>query len=141
MSKSISGKCLCGSVTLEVDGLKPTIGVCHCSMCRNWSGGPFIAVEPTSQVKFKGEESISRFNSSQWAERGFCISCGTHLFYHLKANNEYVLLAGLFNDVEGFVLDHQIFIDEKPAYYNFKEQTKCMTGAEVFAQYSEDSEP
>ena len=140
MSNHVTGKCLCGEVTVEVEGLKPTVGVCHCSMCRNWSGGPFIAVEPTSQVKFTGEESISRYKSSDWAQRGFCTNCGTHLFYHLKANDEYVLLAGLFKEDASFVLDHQIFIDEKPNYYNFKESTKCMTGAEVFAQYSDTND-
>ncbi len=140
MTKGVIGECLCGAVRVETQGLKPTVGVCHCSMCRNWSGGPFIAVEATSEIKFSGEEFISRFDSSEWAQRGFCKQCGTHLFYHLKANDEYVLLAGLFKDDEGFVLDHQIFIDEKPNYYNFKEETKCMTGAEVFAQYSDSND-
>jgi hypothetical protein len=34
------------------------------------------------------------------------------------------------------VLTSQIFIDEKPAYYTFANQTKTMTGAEVFAMFA-----
>ena len=43
---------------------------------------------------------------------------------------------GLFAGADGLVLDHQIFIDEKPGYYSFASETKTMTGAEVFAMYS-----
>ncbi len=34
------------------------------------------------------------------------------------------------------VFDHQVFIDQKPAYYEFANQTKNMTGAELFAMYA-----
>mgnify|MGYP000675211619 CR=1 FL=1 len=39
----------------------------------------------------------------------------------------------LFNDRLKII--HQIFIDEKPAYYCFANETHNMTGAEVFAQF------
>jgi hypothetical protein len=41
---------------------------------------------------------------------------------------------------EGLVFDRQIFIDEKPEYYSFANETKNMTGAEVFAQFAPLSE-
>jgi hypothetical protein len=137
MSAEVKGQCLCGAVAIVTQGLKPSIGVCHCSICRNWTGGPFIAVEAVSEVQLIGEENIVRYDSSEWAQRGFCKNCGSNLFYYLKSNKQYVLLAGLFDLDESFKLDHQIFIDEKPEYYNFKEPTTCMTGAEVFAQYAD----
>jgi hypothetical protein len=43
---------------------------------------------------------------------------------------------GLFNDEQPWILDQQIFIDEKPPFYSFANETKNLTGAEVFAQYS-----
>ena len=36
--------------------------------------------------------------------------------------------------------DSQIFIDEKPEYYTFANQTTFMTGAEVFAKYGPGQE-
>jgi hypothetical protein len=43
---------------------------------------------------------------------------------------------GLFASEAGLHFDHQVFIDEKPAYYHFAETTEDMTGAEVFAKYA-----
>lgn len=48
--------------------------------------------------------------------------------------------AGLFDKLEsheGAEFTTQIFIEEKPSYYDFANQTKMMTGEEVFAAYSE----
>jgi len=83
-----------------------------------------------------GEDKVSRYDSSEWAERAFCSACGTHLFYRLKQTDQHMLSAGLF-DLDGELeFDHQIFIDEKPSYYCFADKTKNMTGAEVFAAFS-----
>ena len=43
---------------------------------------------------------------------------------------------GLFEDDAGFVLELQVFIDEKPEYYCFFNETRNMTGEEVLAEYS-----
>ena len=78
----------------------------------------------------------SVFDSSPWAQRGFCKHCGTHLFYRLKEAQHYHLPVGLFDEAPEFSFDQQIFIDEKPAYYRFANDTRNMTGAEVFALYA-----
>jgi hypothetical protein len=109
-------------------------------MCRKWTGGPFLVVECGSNVHFEGNDNISVFNSSDWAERGFCNKCGSHLFYRLKEARQYFVPVGLFDDGEEWVFDHQVFIDEKPSYYSFANKTKNLTGEEVFAQYSAPSE-
>ena len=130
------GSCLCGAVRVTARTLSRSIGACHCGMCRKWTGGPLLAVDCGTEVSFEGKENVSAFNSSDWAERGFCKQCGTHLFYKLKKNNQYIMPAGLFENLGGAVFDHQIFIEEKPAFYSFSNQTKNMTGAEVFAQFA-----
>ena len=95
-----------------------------------------MAVDCGVDVTFDGGGNISVFNSSDWAERGFCNKCGSHLFYRLKESNQYVMPLGLFDDDIPFVFDHQIFIDEKPSFYEFANETSDMTGAEVFAKYA-----
>jgi hypothetical protein len=130
------GKCLCGGVEIRVKQLSRQLGACHCSMCRQWAGGPFFALDGQQAVTILGEENISRYDSSEWAERAFCSQCGTHLFYHLKATDQHMLSAGLFDLDDELEFDHQIFIDEKPGYYCFADKTKNMTGAEVFAAFS-----
>ncbi|HEY9828221.1 MAG TPA: GFA family protein [Stenomitos sp.] len=130
------GQCLCGQVKVMASTLNPAIGACHCQMCRQWGGGPLLALECGTDVTFEGEENITVFSSSDWAERGFCRHCGTHLFYRLKQNHQYYMPAGLFSSQDGFQFEHQVFIDEKPPYYSFANATHNMTGAEVFAQFS-----
>jgi hypothetical protein len=109
-------------------------------MCRKWGGGALLAIDCGSDVNFEGTENISVYQSSEWGERGFCQKCGSHLFYRLKQNNQYFIPAGIFDNIsEGFVFEHQVFIDEKPEYYSFANETKNMTGAELFAQFAPKS--
>ncbi len=130
-----TGQCLCGAVKFTAQGVSPEVGVCHCGMCRRWSGGPLLAVEVES-VAFDGAENITRFGSSGWAERGFCKLCGANLFYRIVDSDRYIIPAGAFDDQSGFEMASQIFIDDKPGYYDFANQTRMMTGAEVFAMYA-----
>ena len=103
-------------------------------MCRRWGGGPLLAVDCGTAVKIAGDAHVGVFDSSQWAERGFCTRCGTHVFYRLKQSGQYLVPAGLLDDAQ-LSFTHQVFIDEKPAYYEFVNETENMTGAEVFAKY------
>lgn len=131
----VTGSCLCGEVHVQVAKVSNKVGACHCGMCRKWGGGPLLAVDCGTEVTFTGEENITTFASSEWAKRGFCKQCGTHLFYHLNENNQYIMPVGLLENIDELLFDHQIFIDKKPAYYSFSNKTADMTEAEVFAMY------
>ncbi|MDH3702153.1 MAG: GFA family protein [Alphaproteobacteria bacterium] len=134
------GSCVCGSTQITAKTVSRNVGACHCGMCRKWAGGPFMAVDCGTEVSFAGEDTISIFDSSEWAERGFCNKCGTHLFYRLKHNQQYYMPVGIFEDDSKFLFDHQVFIDEKPKYYKFANKTNDMTGEEVFALFASSSE-
>ncbi len=97
-----------------------------------------MMVDCGSDISFQERENVAVFDSSEWAERGFCKKCGSHLFYRLKERNQYFMPVGIFDDVEQFIFDHQIFIEEKPEYYCFANETQNMTGAEVFAMFATD---
>ncbi|MGY8872342.1 MAG: GFA family protein [Pseudomonadales bacterium] len=137
MSKfnGVKGSCLCGGVQVQVAKVADKVGACHCGMCRKWGGGPLLAVDCGTEVTFTGEENISTFASSEWAARGFCKQCGTHLFYHLNESGQYIMPVGLLENTDELLFDHQIFIDKKPSYYSFSNKTADMTEAEVFAMY------
>lgn len=135
----VKGSCLCGAVKLTARKIKNQVGACHCSMCRKWGGGAYLGVECKNGIEFSGESNISAYQSSEWAERGFCKQCGSHLFYRLKENNHYHVPVGIFDDAENLVFDMQVFIEEKPEYYSFANKTKNLTGEELFAMFSSDS--
>ena len=133
---SKNGSCLCGAVSFTTSNFSKQVYACHCGMCRKWGGGPFMEVDCGTNISFKGEENITVYNSSDWAERGFCNKCGSHLFYRLEENNQHQVPVGLFDDQELFVFDSQVFIDKKPSFYSFANQTKKMTEAEIFEMYA-----
>ena len=137
MSKSvaISGHCLCGRVSLRAGKLSTELEACHCGMCRRWGSGPLLALHG-SDVALQPEEDVAVYHSSAWAERGFCRCCGSHLFYRLKDRSAWYLPVGLFDDLADVHLTNQIFIDKKPCYYTFAEQTRNMTEAEVMALFA-----
>ena len=132
----IKGSCLCGEVKLSTTSTNNEVGACHCGMCRKWGGSSFLAIDCGSNVSFDDEDNIGVYQSSEWAERGFCKQCGSHLFYRLKQNHQYFIPVGIFDNSEGLIFDHQIFIDEKPEFYSFANETKNMTGEEVFAMFA-----
>lgn len=131
-----SGSCLCGAVEFTASDVKTHIGACHCGMCRKWGGGPLLAVDCGADVNFSDTDNIAVYASSEWAERGFCKQCGSHLFYRFKGNGTHMMAAGLFDDDSVFVLDHQVFVDNKPEYYSFAEKTHDMTEAEILAEFA-----
>ena len=133
-----TGTCLCGAVTIKVESMDTDVGACHCTMCRKWGGGPYMAVDCKQAVSISGEEQVSVYSSSEWAERGFCANCGTHLFYKFKQTGQYMMTAGFMGVEDKLNLDHQIFVDEKPAYYDFSNKTVMMTGEEVFAHFNSE---
>ena len=130
-----SGTCLCGGVTLSTGTTLDKFGACHCGLCRKGGGGPYLEVECKSDVEIDGKENISVFDSSKWAERGFCKKCGTHLFYRLKQIDQYHVPLGLFGDSISPTFDAQVFIDQKPDNYSFNEKTTNYTEAQIFEMF------
>ncbi len=124
------GHCLCGKVTLDAEISETGIHACHCTTCRRWSSSPLFAVGVDS-VSFQGEDNITVYNSSEWAERAFCGSCGSSLYYRLKEADHYIVCTGLFD--ESFELQGEIYIDENPGGYAFAGDHPRITGEEFLA--------
>jgi hypothetical protein len=87
-------------------------------------------------VTFEGEQNVGRVRSSDWAERGFCTRCGSNLFYRVVDASDYQVAAGLFDDQSKLRMSLKVFTDHKPAFYDFANRTKTMTGAEVMALFA-----
>jgi hypothetical protein len=127
-----TGRCLCGAVTFTAEGVDKALHVCHCSMCRRWAGGPTFCMS-VERVAFRGDDHIGRFESSAWAERGFCTRCGSSLFYRLKEPDQYILNMGSFDDPTPFEVANEIYVDDKPPGYSIAGTHPRMTGDEFLA--------
>ena len=139
MSDITKGQCLCGAVQFEAVVPAKEMAVCHCSMCRKWSGGSFLVVEAES-LAFTQDADLGVYSSSEWGERCFCTKCGSSLVWRAKGGGHFAVSAQSLEGMADAPLKTQIFIDEKPEGYDFAQQTHNMTGAEVFAQFMGEGE-
>lgn len=91
-----------------------------------------MLVPCASAVSFSGEDNIAVYSSSETAERGFCKSCGSNLFYRMKENHHHYIPASLFENQDSFSFNRQIFIDKKPSFYTFENDTIEITEDQFF---------
>ncbi|KAB0682112.1 GFA family protein [Aureimonas leprariae] len=108
------------------------MGVCHCGMCRRWSGGVFMAVECES-LEIGDEAALGVYRSSEYGERVFCRTCGSSLFWRMQDGSHVAACLSAFDDPSRFRFTSEIYIDEKPATYAFANDTRKMTGSEFLA--------
>ena len=134
----MNGQCLCGETTFEVELKNHDVHVCHCSMCRRQTSGVIMTVDVVKgSLKFIQQKHLSVFNSSEWGERGFCNACGTTIFCGTKDQSYCNINVFSLNEpVKDLKLDMEIFIDSKPDFYNFQNDTKKLTEAEVAALFN-----
>ncbi|MEM6667488.1 MAG: GFA family protein [Pseudomonadota bacterium] len=133
-----SGQCLCGSVRYTVTLPSPHYTVCHCSMCRRFAAGPFMAVHARGDdVTWNADTGLTWFKSSEWAERGFCNMCGASLFYRIAAQPEMMLIASVdsLDDASDITLAKHIYVDHQPERYAFADGCPRRTEAEVLADF------
>jgi hypothetical protein len=111
MSDTLEGRCLCGAVRVTVAGAHdPRVGACHCRMCQRWSGGLFLCFNADAAgVTVAGP--VTRYASSDFAERAFCSVCGSHLWMRDINGTRYDLMPGLFDAALGWPLRSEIYTD------------------------------
>ncbi len=132
---------MCGAVRFEATDVPSTYGICHCEMCRRWTGSAFVNVEvPNASITWSNEPQIGTLQTSDWAERGWCRRCGSHLYWRMTETNDYSSTTdvplGLFDNPAGFTLSHEIYIDHKPDSFGFVgEGHKKLTRAECVEKF------
>lgn len=131
-----TGGCLCGAIRFRAQPEKPEVAACHCSMCQKWSGGPLFALDCGANFQIENKQHLGIYKSSEWAERGFCKKCGSSVFWRLLHQDSNYIPAAAFDNLNDVSFTHEIFIDNKPGYYDFANETHKMTEAEVIAHFS-----
>lgn len=111
------GRCLCGAVRFVARQVPATYSLCHCQMCRRWTGSTFAEVSvPTDQITWEGAAHIAIRASSDYSERAWCRVCGSSLYFRHTAQDRWFgdtdIALGLFGDPALFTLSHEIFTDE-----------------------------
>jgi len=130
-----TGKCMCGAVRFSATDMAATFSICHCKMCQRWVGSAFSGVSVKSEnLTVTGQEHVSVFQSSDFAERANCRICGSALWYRLTAG-KYVgntsIPVGLLDVSDGLVLSTEYFVDYKNSTNVVPRDGKQTTSAEV----------
>jgi hypothetical protein len=135
MPEEIKGQCLCGAVQVTATVDNPRMRACHCDMCRQHTSGAFFSLETVP-----GSATITgpakSFRSSEWAERGFCSTCGSTLWYGLQHDGSRNLAAGLFPNAGGGTMKVEFFADKCPQGYTLAGDHRKMTTQETLALFA-----
>ena len=113
-----TGSCHCGAVSFAVEGLVRDVIYCHCGQCRKQSGH-FVAAAACGddQLSVSGAENLTWYAASETARRGFCKSCGAHLFWKANGSDATSIMAGSFDKPSGLYASHHIHVEDKGDYY------------------------
>lgn len=112
------GSCLCGNVRFRIRGnLRPVVA-CHCLQCRKTSGHYVAATQcAASEITIEGD-TLRWFRSSEHAERGFCGTCGSNLFWRRMENPNISIFAGSIDGPTGLRIESQLYPGSKGDYYD-----------------------
>jgi hypothetical protein len=133
----VSGQCLCGAVSFEIDGPLSAPTLCHCGMCRRINGAPgAFTGAPKSSYRIRGEENLNWYRSSHDAERGFCRKCGSKLFWREIGADGLDVCMGSLNGPTGLRLGKHIWARHQGDYYEIGDD-----GAPRYAESSGDAPP
>ena len=119
MSEKVTiGSCMCGEVRYEARGELRPICLCHCTMCRKASGHYTAATAvPTDKLTISGD-SFTWFKSSDYAERGFCKTCGSSLFFRPFGKDRTSIFVGSIDGDTELKAVSQIWCEDKGDYYD-----------------------
>jgi hypothetical protein len=83
-------------------------------MCQRWTGGLFLCFEAEAAgVALSGP--VTRYASSDFAERAFCSVCGSHLWMRNNDGGAFDLMPGLFDESRDWPLRSEVYSDRAMA--------------------------
>ncbi len=135
MSDTVRGQCMCGAVTVTATVVRPVMRACHCDQCRRWTSSMYMSL-PTDPASVAVDGPVQVYRSSDWAERAFCETCGSALWYALVSDRVRQLAAGLFDNAAGSSLAVEYFEDKTPAGYDLAGDHKRMSKADCIAMFA-----
>ncbi len=116
--QQVGGGCYCGRVRYRANNVSLQVTECHCSQCRKQAGHRYAGTgAKASDIEIEGVTNLTWYRASPDAERGFCSTCGSHLFWK-PSNKDYMgILAASVDEPSGLRMAKHIFVDDKGDYY------------------------
>jgi len=119
---SVKGSCDCKGVVFELSGELRDVVFCHCSQCRKTSGHFWAATQVLrDNLNFSKASSLSWYDSSDKARRGFCNRCGSSMFYERKGVDKISIAAGTLEAPTFLDQMRHIYVASKGDYYDISD--------------------
>lgn len=104
-TQHVGGNCLCGEIQFTAGGPSKWCAHCHCSMCRLAHGAGYVTwvgYESTQVQVTRGKSQLTWYESSKGAQRGFCKTCGSSLFFRSErwAGELHIALANIKEKID-----------------------------------------
>jgi len=131
----LRGQCLCGAIRVSVAQWETDLWACQCTMCRRWGSGPLFGIIGQGAT-FESEDHLGIYPSSHFAERGFCLRCGTHLFFRFQGRDGYGFSLGLFPQLSHVAVGREIFVDERAGYCRLASRARQLTSAQARREFN-----
>ena len=130
MSKTYSGKCLCGAVSYVAKGPPVIVAQCHCLECRRLSGtGHTVgAMFPAKDVALSGTPGEFTYTSRKGSTvtKAFCTACGSPIYgRNTQTPDHMTLTLGTMDDTSGLNIEVVIFKRDKPHWDQQVEGVMC----------------
>ncbi len=113
-----TGGCFCGAIRYESSGSMTGVTYCHCSKCRRWHGhvGAYTAVDHEA-FRLTEARGLKWHTLSPTVRRGFCVECGSSMFFEDSADPKLGICAGTFDEPTGLREKGHIYVASKGDYY------------------------
>ena len=119
---SVKGSCECQGVVFELTGELRDVVFCHCSQCRKTSGHYWAATQVSKgNLNLIRATSLSWYDSSDKARRGFCSVCGSSMFYERKGIDKISVSAGSLEIPTSLDRMRHIYVASKGDYYDISD--------------------
>jgi hypothetical protein len=116
--KSITGRCDCGAVRFTITGALRDVVNCHCGQCRRLHGHAGAYTNAArGDLSFDEERGLRWYQSSSFAQRGFCGECGASLFWQRIGAADTSIAAGCLDAPTGLRTVGHIFVAHRGDYY------------------------
>lgn len=111
------GGCHCGAIRFRAAGPLRQILICHCSDCLKLTGTSWGASAVQAEnFTLLAESGLRWYRSSEWAERGFCTSCGSQMFYRRDDLPLVSIAPGAFDCSDMLTVSGQIYARSHPSW-------------------------
>jgi hypothetical protein len=117
------GSCLCGACAYEVHGPLRNVIACHCTQCRKQTGH-YLAATNAQLADFRllRSDSLRWYRASPRAQRGFCATCGSTLFWQADRRETISIAAGSLDGPTGLTTEGHIFCADRGDYYTIPDE-------------------